>query len=584
MPHARLTFAPLHSSPLHSLDTFRPSSSPSTAAHDPAPPTVDATGAFSLLGEGGVQVGDVAVHVQRGTLVSRVSADAEQLNGQGKGLWWKAKDRVGVEGRWTLWLINASEADVRAVQRILLFLPPVASEAPTPAPAAPAYRNSLILYDEDTRSVVGVLPLSTEPPERPHAPAPESATHASHHLHPREPSPSYHPSASTFASYIDHVVHDINPTPTSQQLTTQERVEAASKARLAEAEERSDEFPPLPTLDLAVQPGEAIEELEDAKRHEQRRLEKGFKRLDLEMDLATGAPPAPSKLAAMPPPESTRPVSTLSVSSFATFGTERFYTADEAQGEDESSRRSSFADVPPEEGFEHEHATHDKARVPCETTPRPTLLPSAADAPPGASPAPPAASTSAPAPAEAPAFSPLLYDDTATVTAFDPTHTLTHGNAVLLSFFNTSSALLPSAASLARSPVTAHPLSASQASEMTLRGEIVPAQLAPPGQGAEGADGKHGWWTWLGAMFKPVSPGAQQQEAGSAGWWSWLVPSFLAFDQVADENGSSSSASTAAGAAPRRRELRRASGEATARLSVYAIDEAGWGRRAFVAA
>lgn len=83
---------------------------------------------------------------------------------------------------------------------------------------------------------------------------------------------------------------------------------------------------------------------------------------------------------------------------------------------------------------------------------------------------------------------------------FHPTETLTKGNAVLLSFLNTPSSLLPSASSIGLTPTprvaaTAHPLSQDEASRRSLRGEIVLAEMSPPpasGGGEEKKDGGDG--------------------------------------------------------------------------------------------
>ncbi|GAA5898317.1 hypothetical protein JCM6882_000127 [Rhodosporidiobolus microsporus] len=587
-PHARLTFTP--AAPPPASPVAQQATTHISKPLPPLPPTIDVTGTFSLLPTGGVLVGETSVRVERGTAVERTregeGAGADER--AGRGLWWHGQDGDAREGKWELLLLGATEADLVAVHRILLFLPPSAPD-PLPLPsfhstsANPApYRNSLILFDETSRSVIGVIPLSTTPPSRPYNPAP--------HAHPPEPSPSFHPPAADFAHYIDHVAESLHPSPTPEEIRQQRGAEEEKRERLAKEEEESNELPfPLPFLDYALRPAEAnaAGEVDDGKQpdrsaHEQRRLEKGLERLDLEMELACEHKSTIAK-AASPPlslpsahPASSRPASTWTVSTFATFGTERFVTADEGAGEEEgeTSRRSSFAPTILE--VEERLSEGDE-------TPRPTLLPSTtAIAAPALAPTPSPASAVPPPPqpvSQAPSPLPIPSNN--------PMTTLTNGNAVLLSFLNAPTTFLPPpspSSPVRKVSVSAHPLSAERASEMTLRGEIKPAELDGPQLGAEGdkeggEDG--GWWSWLSGLWRPVdAPSAPPtpstaNSSGTVGWLDWLFPSFASSSATA-------SVDKAPLALPRARQPRRASGEATARLSVYHVDEEGWGRRAFV--
>ncbi|BGP17966.1 hypothetical protein JCM10213v2_006014 [Rhodosporidiobolus nylandii] len=541
----------------------------------PVPPAVDVSGPFALLPGGGVRVGGMSIAVDRGTRVERTDLDSVGLNdgtGQtGQVLCWDGRLGERNEGRWTLFLLGANESDLTAVHRILLFLPPTTHAAPAPpVPASSPYRNSLFLYDERSRSVIGVIPLSSDPPSCSAEPAPHSLQPA--HLHPSEPSPKNHPSASGFAAYIDHVVGELSPTPTAEQLSADERREADKRDRLAEEEERSDELPiPLPFIDYAVRRGsssafdpicdldcalELEEDGEGSTEHDRRRLEQGLKRLDLEMELA--ADPVPPRTH----PSEPREPSSWTVSSFATYGTEHFQTADEG---DEGSWTSFTGASTAPAGAAHvvEEGDDDGG---AEETPRPTLLPT--------SPSPSSAPNPTPSSAKPPA--PVLVDTRA--------HTLSNSNAVLLSFLGAPSALLPafsSASPLTRVTVSAHPLSQREASEMTLRGEIVVAEMddeavGESSQGKDKGEGKEGWWAWLSGLWQPAAAPSSTASSASGGWLSWL-PSLFTSPSAAPADASSSSPSSPATRIPR-----KAGAGTTSRYSVYYVDGEGRGRRAYV--
>ncbi|GAA5981888.1 hypothetical protein JCM11641_001932 [Rhodosporidiobolus odoratus] len=596
-PQARLIFVLTASS--------QPPLSPTPPGEKPLPsppPAVDVQGDFSLLPGGGLRVGGMSIRVERGTQVERI----EGVNGE-RGLSWMGKLGERNEGLWELWLQGATEADVIAVHRILLFLPPISDPAPAPSPASlpyaadPSYRNSLLLFDETSRSVIGVIPLSGDPPARPAAPGRPSVTHVTGHVHPLEPSPTSHTSAADFAHYIDHAVRNISPAPTPEHLASVKQAKAAERKRMADKEQRSleelpiplpffdedklDPVPPLPSTsasesgDYAEAEGDDEEE-EDEPRTKSScdRLKRGMERLDLEMSLAREPTSLPHlvRSSSMEVPDtaiSLRPASTWTVSSLATFGTERFVVADEGPAAAGASCRGSFSAVQP-------MASPLEARGEEDTTPRATQISSAPLLLTPAIPLPP------------------------TLATFDPNHTVTNGNAVLLSFLNSPSTLLPSLSATSPSSASNPPrmvatraLSAQEASELTLRDKIRPFELDAASAGEEGKtqggddDEATGWWEWLSGYWRPVpfaSPSAPQVDAEqleSGGWLDWLfLPSFLNFSSPPTSNNPPSSTSCPSSAARARpRSPRKPGAEATSRVSVYHVDDAGRGRRAFVA-
>ncbi|GAA6030282.1 hypothetical protein JCM8097_009026 [Rhodosporidiobolus ruineniae] len=480
-------------------------------------------------------------------------------------------------GQWTLWLLNATEGDVSAVQRVLQFLPPTTASTLSPFPPTdvqqPHLRNSLILYDNASQSVVGFIPLSTGPSTRPTHPAPPSPPTSQ--LPSPGPSPAFHPPAAGFAQYINRVVDSIHPDPTSESLDRAAEQEAERRAKLAKEEEASDEVPiPLPSVDFPPSPGEEDLTRPASPRRDQQAVAANFARLDLEMELAREpkkpSSSSPSNIEAGSKPRYSRlEASTWTVSSFATFGTERFVTADEGGEENfEASRRSSFS--PNADGAPGSTVPMSEKDDTSDDTPRPTLL--------AGFPAPslPAATVSA-----APASVPQLP----TLPVFDPSHTFSNGNAVLLSFFNTPSAIFSSPSSpstSARTVVAAHPLSEEQASEMTVHGEITPAVLGGDGDGGDkkSGEGSEGWWSWLSGLWAPVPP--PQETTGSSSWLS--LSSLLALFSSSSPSSPSSLPASPSSRRSRPRTARRAGGETKATLSVYHVDEEGWGRRAYFAA
>uniref|UniRef100_A0A0K3CR87 FGENESH: predicted gene_11.73 protein n=1 Tax=Rhodotorula toruloides TaxID=5286 RepID=A0A0K3CR87_RHOTO len=302
-PQARLTFTP--SSSLAPAHQAAPALLSSSAQHEKPlpklPPRVDCTGPFSLLRGGGVKVGTLEVAIQPGTTVNRASPGEYGAESSGELRW---------EG--------ATEADVEAIHRALLFLPP--SHALPRAPAHPShapppahlhtYRNSLLLYSPSQHSIISVLPL-------PSSSAP--------HTHPSAPSPTHHPSPAAFAAYIDHVVEGISPDPTREVLERERREGRRRREEAARMEEEGWEDgweeEGEPVLGFLVLPKvEARPEAGGVGERERKAHRKSFERLDLEMDLAPDIAAHTPPMKHSPAVQRLRPTSMLSVSSFATFG------------------------------------------------------------------------------------------------------------------------------------------------------------------------------------------------------------------------------------------------------------------------
>jgi len=188
-------------------------------------------------------------------------------------------------------------------------------------------------------------------------------------------------------------------------------------------------------------------------------------------------------------------LSEWSLSSFETFGSDRFVTADEFEDATETSRRSSFATIL--EASEHssfastirnmQEANDNEEED--ESTPTPTRI---VDPSPGAPPATFASSL------DTAAHPPSLV--------FDPEHTLTNGNAVLLSFLGASS-IAPSSTNRIR--VSTHPLSADQVSEQVDAGAIEPAEM-DVGEGEE----EKGWLSWLTSLLRSGSEAGKRDGLG----------------------------------------------------------------------
>ncbi|GAA5838852.1 hypothetical protein JCM9279_003880 [Rhodotorula babjevae] len=552
-----------------------PPLSPSSGARAPLPRSLPlppaelaGEGTFSILPAGGVRVGEREVRVSAGSAVERVVERAVGLGESAKGLSWVGVDERGRSGQWTLWLLCATEGDVLAVQRVLTRLPPDTA-LPRPhvharqAPPPPHLRNSILVYDGSTRSVLAVLPFPssnthTPPTIPPRPPKPHSHAHLA-------PSPAHHPSAADFAAYVNHVTAAIHPSPTPETLQRDERAARRRIERLAAEETADDELrlPPAPDmLELVALPdlealgrtrpstrsrAEGEGEGEPRWRDERDELEKGLERLDLETELARLALPGPSSVA-QSPSHSFRQASSWTVSSWATRGTERFVTADEG---DEDDR------------LEGESASRFTAMADSDITPRSSRLDEHH-------------------PVQQPPKQPLgALVDLPFPTDFSPT--LTDGNAVLFSFLGGPSLVLPMSSSSSpasasqphRIAVTAHPLSAEQASEMEAQGDIEPVVVqASEGSGVD-VEHESSWWGWLVDL---VGVGRHEDRArGEASWLGWLaLPAFL--------SSSAPPTSRAETAASRlRRVPRSAGGEASGRLSVFHFDEAGTARRAFAA-
>ena len=582
-PRARLVFQvappPSTSPPLSASDRARAA----TPRPLPPPPAQVVTkGVFSILPTGGVRVGEREVRVPAGTPVERVDERAVGLVESAEGLRWAGMNEQGRSGQWTLWLLkcvpaffsssslrtrpdappcSATEPDALAVQRVLLRLPPDiapprarlhARQAPPP----PRLRNSILLYNHSTRSVLAVLPLSpSTAPDLPAAPPRPPKPHSHAHT---APSPTQHPSAADFAVYVNHVTAALHPSPTPETLRRDEWAARKEIERLAAEETADDELrlPPAPEMlelvalpELGVPVGSSTStrsgtgrEGDVQWRYEREGLDKGLERLDLETELARDVPLG-TLSAAVSTSHSSRQASSWTVSSWATRGTERFVTADEGDDELENGPVSAFT-----------------ARADDDETPRATRI----------------VEHDQPRPLSALSPSPSFK----TPIPSDLTHTLTNGNAVLLDFLGAPSLVLPTSSSSSsvspprRIAVTAHPLSAEQASEMEARGDIEPAVVQAPE--TSGVDGPRevSWWSWLVDLVGVGRP--EECARGGASWLGWLaLPSVLSPSPQPISR-------TETAASRLRRMPRSAGGETTARLSVFHFDEAGTARRAFI--
>ncbi|GAA5832365.1 hypothetical protein JCM5353_000291 [Sporobolomyces roseus] len=584
-PQARLTFtpstAPVSPAPfdLSSLNSFAlwpssPSPANTTAPLLPSrpaartPPTVQVTGNFSLEKGGGVQVGSL------------------------KGLWWMGQGNQEEMGVWELQLLRATDADALAVHRLLLYLPPARPRSRSPSQQIPAYRNSLLLYDHHYQRIVSVLPLDEySPPRQRPARGPLPPLPTSRPL-PNPPSRPLSPGAQ-LARYVDRVVEGIHPDPTPDSLSAAERLEQAKTTREACKEEKEwDPFqlgdillavPPAGTISGVSEQDSTEEEVEPGKEKE----EVGESTSSLNSETANLAP-STSKARSI---RSRVAPSERSVSSFATFGSVRFVTADEFEDATGTSRRSSFATIL--EASEHSsfastiremQEANDEgynSEEEDERTPTPTKI---VDPSPGAPPAGFASSL------DTSAHPPSLV--------LDPEHTLTNGNAVLLSFLGASS-IGPSSSNRIR--VSTHPLSADQVSEQIEAGSIEPAEM-DVGEGEE----EKGWLSWLTSLLRSgreEGKGDSTVDLKTKGWLGWLPwlwseqqPS-LSSDAPDDppqakgyrdrpplSNPKTSAAPSNSPSSSRNpvRQFGRASGENTSRLSVLYVDGEGRGSKAFV--
>ncbi|GAA5834354.1 hypothetical protein JCM5353_007326 [Sporobolomyces roseus] len=478
---------------------------------------------------------------------------------------------------WELQLLSATDADALAVHRLLLYLPPARPRPRSPSQQTPAYRNSLLLYDHHRQRVVSVLPLDVySPPRQRPARGPLPPLLTSNPL-PNPPSRPLSPGAQ-LAKYVD-------------------RPKDSNKRRLLtrEACKEEKEWDPFQLGDilLAVPPSgsppeaskkDTIEEVAEKDYKEEKTGEASSSLNPEPATLASSTSKARSIRSGVAP-------SKWSVSSFATFGSDRFVTADEFEDTTETSRRSSFATIL--EGSEHSHfastirdmqeltAERNDSEEEDERTPTPTRIndPRLASSPGRIAATPSIAAQPLPA-------SPL-----------DPEHTLTIGNAVLLSFLGASS-IAPSSTNRIR--VSTHPLSADQVSEQIDAGSIEPAKM-DIGEGEE----KKGWLNWLTSLFIGSEKGKADvtfdlKTKGWLGWLPWIrdkeqtsissdAPNDLR--QAEGQHNSPPSSERTASAAPSKsstssrnpvRRFGRASGENTSRLSVIYVDGEGRGSKAFV--
>ncbi|GAA6054239.1 hypothetical protein NBRC10513_006410 [Rhodotorula toruloides] len=171
--------------------------------------------------------------------------------------------------------------------------------------------------------------------------------------------------------------------------------------------------------------------------------------------------------------------------------------------------------------------------------------------------------------------------------SFDPPHTLTNGNAVLLSFLGASTAPSSSSTGSGNTPsgvsLTARRLSAQEVERLSAQGQIEVAQVeVQQEQLAAVEQGAQDHQSWLGWLFGAVGgkQGVEAEEeqvsdsSNASSWFAWLASAFIP-----------RASSTSSGRALRRsRTSRTAAGETTSRLSVFYIGEAGRGGQAFVVA
>jgi len=474
-------------------------------------------------------VGTIRVRIERGTFVGRCEGLGEEEN-ESKGLWWMGQGRQGEMGIWELQLLryvwsplssiharliclnrpiySATDADALAVHRLLLYLPPAQPRPRPPSQQVPAYRNSLLLYDEHHQRIVSVLPLddhtqcSRRPARGPLPPLPTSK--------PLPPPPRPLSPGAQLARYVDRVVEGIHPNPTPDALSAAERLEQAKIVREAAKEEKEWDPFQLGDILLAVPPTQLIAELSEQEAMEEGAMEKqgatGNSR-SLESEPAT-LPSSSSTSVARSTRSKVAP-SAWSVSSFATSGSERLVTADEFEDVLESSRSDSFATIvkgsedstfastireAQEEASQSGHGEEED-----ESTPIPTRIVSRSH---------PLDISQAPVDHSVPSQSPSPV--------LDPANTLTNGNAVLLSFLGASS-IAPS--STHRIKVSAHPLSADQISEQVDSGTIEVAEIE-----IEHGEEEKGWLNWLTSLRRIGSEETAGDLARSTtrGWLGWL--------------------------------------------------------------
>ncbi|GAA5879065.1 hypothetical protein JCM16303_001287 [Sporobolomyces ruberrimus] len=540
----------------HSPHTQHSSNLVTPVLSHPAPlasPALNVTGPFSLHKGGVVQVGELQVRIDPGTFVGRCEG-LGAVGQESRGLWWHGTGTTNDKGVWTLQLLRATDADAVAVHRLLLYLPPLSNPPPPPLyrPHSPPVevRNSLILYDHHHNRVVSIVPL--EGPSRP-ARGPLPPLPISKPL-PRTPSPPPRPLSpgARIAEYVDRVVQGIHPDPTPDSLSAAERLEQGRIARQAEKEEDAWRDPfGLEDILIAVPPTRSVVESgsslpsEDKEETQVVKLDRAESQLSLgsssrvPTESSDGAAPSAVDVGLSP--------SEWSGSSLATFGSERVNPDNE--GDAETLKPSTVASFIEGSYFLEPATVQDPSTRGEDPDPAPTATR-------------PVESRTSNSPQPATNTFPVQ---------FDPAHTLTNGNAVLLSFLGAPSILSPSAT---RIKVSAHALSKDQVSEQVTNGtiELVEVDQRPGG-------GEEGWWNWLTMLLKrgesddPCLNEVDGSESSSRGWFTWFTWPW-SVDRGCEENDSLET-----------RALRlpgRMDESGTTRLSVLYIDHEGRGSRAFV--
>ncbi|GAA5984075.1 hypothetical protein JCM5350_003767 [Sporobolomyces pararoseus] len=511
----------------------------------PVPPTLTVTGNFSLLKGGAIQVGQVRVGIERGTFVGRCTGLGE-TGTESRGLWWLGFGSQGEKGVWILQLLRATDHDATAVHRLLLYLPPQPFPSQSPAP----YRNSLLLYDDQNQRIVSVLPLDYDRSRRPRAargplPLPPhcDSTTFSKPL-PRIPSlptsTALSPGAK-MAQYVDRVVKGIHPDQTPEALSSTERLEQARIRRQASREER--DWDPFMLAEVLLAPPSASSSTTSRNETVDETLVSNEE--EEEEARNQDSPISPSSVSPLTHATRSRiSLSQGSLSSLATFGTERFVTADEfdqeGDDEEEASRRSSFASVIAEGSHFVDHSLSRSSSERPEDSHGSSLEDE---------------QDSTPTPSTFVGTSVHVLQSSSS--SLDSIHTITNGNAVLLSFLGAPSSL-PSPSTRIR--VSTHLLSEAQVSEQLDLGAIRPAKVE-----LEKGHEAQGWLDWLSSLLRLSETGAEG-EGASRGWFSWITLCL------------SSSSSPCAPA----RQLKTAQGGTASRLSVLYVDGEGRGSRVYV--
>ena len=299
------------------------------------------------------------------------------------------------------------------------------------------------------------------------------------------------------AQYVDRVVQGIHPDPTPEALSSTERLEQARIRRQASREER--DWDPFKLAEVLLAPPSASSSTSSRTETVDEALVSNEEEEDARNKDSLIPPSSVSPLT-----HATRSRISLSqgsLSSLATFGTERFVTADEfdqeGDEEEEANRRSSFASVIAEGSYFVDHSlSRSSSERPEDSqgssledkqdfTPTPsTFVGTSVNVPQSSS------------------------------SSHDSIHTITNGNAVLLSFLGAPSSL-PSPSTRIR--VSTHSLSEAQASEQLELGAIRPAEVE-----LEKGHEAQGWLDWRSSLLVLSETGAEG-EGASRGWFSWIV-------------------------------------------------------------